>query len=386
MQLEVRDAKWRLSVCALARPVGISFDAASWRHRLVEAMTLLGACFVTLMLTATSAFADAPVGIAKSAPVSPDTARIELGRRLFFDKTLSADGTMSCASCHNPDKAFTDGRQLARGIGNQIGTRNTPTVLNAASNVFQFWDGRRKRLEDQVLDPFLNPGEHGIAGPGELVRLVRDKSDSRELITRAFGIAPDQLEAAHVAQALAAYIRTLDTTDSPFDRFLYAKQRDALAPHEVRGLELFRGRAQCASCHVIEEHSAPFADGEFHSLAIGFERIGARLPELAKRVAGASRAELDRMILSEPDVAALGRFAITLDPRDIGKFKTPSLRNVARTAPFMHDGSIATLEEAVEHEIYYRSQSLGRPLILTPTERAELIAFLRTLSGASNAR
>lgn len=306
----------------------------------------------------------------------------DIGRRMFFDQQLSADGQISCATCHVPEKAFTDGRKLAVGIGGQVGTRNTPSILNAGSSAFQFWDGRREHLEQQVLDPFVNPREHGLSSAAELVQIVQKNADYRRLMLAAFSIPPKEIQATHVAQALAAYIRTLESTDSPTDRFLYANQKEALTPEAARGLMLFRGRAQCASCHSITDQSAPLADDRFHSLAIGFERLGSRLPELARRVARAPRGDRDRLILEDSDIAALGRFAVTLDPRDVGKFKTPSLRNVALTAPYMHDGSIATLQEAVDHEIYYRSQAMGRPLVLTPTERTDLVAFLRALTSS----
>lgn len=312
--------------------------------------------------------------------------RIDLGRRLFFDSRLSANGKISCASCHDPDKAFSDGLALARGIKGRTGTRNTPSVLNAGYNVLQFWDGRRASLDEQVLDPLTNPNEHGLSNLDEALQRIRADEPYRVLFAQSYAVGPDQIDSAQVSNALATYIRSLSAGDSRVDRFLYAGDKAALSTIEVRGLELFRGRAQCASCHPIGEGSALFTDGGFHSLAIGFDRISSRLAGLGRRIAATPRARLDQLVLEEPDVAALGRFVVTLDPRDIGKFKSPSLRNVAMTAPYMHDGSIATLEEAVDHEIYYRSQTMGRPLVLTPTERSDLVTFLRALTSPHTPR
>ena len=147
-----------------------------------------------------------------------------------------------------------------------------------------------------------------------------------------------------------------------------------------RGLELFRGRAQCASCHTIGTKEALFTDHDFHSLGVGMPAIEARLPELARRAHGLERRDLDQAVLSQADLAALGRFLVTKRPADIGKFKTPSLRNVAVTGPYMHDGSVPTLEEALEHEVYYRGFASGEPLALTADEKAALLAFLSALT------
>lgn len=312
--------------------------------------------------------------------------RIDLGRRLFFDSRLSANGEISCASCHNPDKAFSDGLALARGIEGRTGTRNTPSVLNAGHNSSQFWDGRRASLDEQVLDPLTNPNEHGLPNLDDALQRIRADEPYRSMFMQSYAVGPDQIDTPQVGSALATYIRSLTAGDSPADRYLYSADKQALSASEVRGLELFRGRAQCASCHTIGDKSALFADGGFHSLAIGFDRLGPKLAGLARRIAATPRAALDQLVLSDRDVAALGRFVVTLDPRDIGSFKTPSLRNVTLTAPYMHDGSVATLDEAVEHEIYYRSQAMGRPLVLTPTERSDLLTFLRALTSPHNPR
>jgi len=314
-------------------------------------------------------------------PVTP--VKVALGQALFFDKRLSGDGTISCATCHQPERAFTDGKVLAQGIGGRIGTRNTPTVLNAVFNSSQFWDGRRASLESQALDPFLNEREHGLMDHARLLELLRNDVDYRKAFLDAFQIAPEAIRIEHVGKALASFEQTLVTGDSYFDHYYFKGDKSRLSPSAVRGLALFQGAAQCASCHTIDQHHALFSDNQFHSLSVGLSRIAQRLPDITTRLVKAREKgnNLDHTVLSNEDIAELGRFAVTLNPADMGKFRTPSLRNVALTAPYMHDGSVATLEEAVELEIYYRSAESGQPLILTPLEKADLVEFLKSLSS-----
>lgn len=312
-------------------------------------------------------------------PQSPE--KIALGRMLFEDKQLSADSTVSCATCHKPDAAFADGRALARGFNGQTGTRNTPSLLNVAFFSSLFWDGRRPSLEAQALDPFVNPREHGLPDRDALIGKIRDRADYRAAFQAAFGIVPDQIAPKHVAAAIAVFERTLFAGDSAFDRYEYGGEQTALTPAARRGLELFRGRAQCVHCHTIGKDSALFTDDHFHSLGVGFKKIAPQLGSIALEVARLGVGRLDHAVLSRPEVSELGRFVVTLQPPDIGRFKTPSLRNVALTAPYMHDGSIATLAEAVDREVYYRGIEANRPLILTPAERRDLVAFLESLTS-----
>lgn len=319
-----------------------------------------------------------------SAENSSSAARVALGRALFFDKRLSGDGAISCSSCHQPERAFSDGKVLAHGIGGRIGTRNTPTLLNAVFNTSQFWDGRRISLEAQALDPFVNAREHGLKDRSSLLNLLRHDPAYVKSFQNAYQIDSDGIQIEHVGKAIASFERTLISGNSHFDRFYFNNEKSALSSGAKRGLALFQGRALCATCHTIEKNHALFTDNQFHGLSVGWTRIARRLPELTARLvqARSQEVDLDQTILSEEDVAELGRFAQTLQARDIGKFRTPSLRNVALTAPYMHDGSIATLEEAIELEIYYRSAESGQPLILTPLEKADLLEFLKSLNGA----
>jgi cytochrome c peroxidase len=308
-------------------------------------------------------------------------AKAALGRIAFFDKRLSGDGTVSCASCHVPEKGYTDGVPLALGIGGLSGSRKTPSLLNVGLAASFFWDGRRPSLEAQALDPLFNPREHGLTDRAALIRLLRGDPVYRGAFRRAFGAEPGAVTLGHFGQAVASFERTLWAADSPFDRYEYAGDHSALSVAAQRGLSLFRGRAQCSVCHTLGDRSASFSDGQFHSLGVGFDKIAPRLAQTATRVANSAPNELDKLILSDADVAELGRFNVTKQPADIGKFKTPSLRNVALTGPYMHDGSVKTLGEAVETEVYYRSIEANHPLILTPAERSDLVEFLKSLTS-----
>lgn len=320
-----------------------------------------------------------PVPIPGDNPQTPE--KVALGRTLFEDRRLSADGTVSCSTCHLPDRAFTDGRTVAQGVQQRGGTRNAPTLINSAYLTSLFWDGRRETLEEQAADPLVNPVEHGLGSHGELLATVRADAAYAAAFRAAFGVSPESIEIEHVAKALAAFERTLVAGDSPFDRYRYGGDPAALSVAQIRGLALFAGRAGCTTCHTIGEEHALLTDHEFHTIGIGRQRVQPRLAERTTRLVRLSEAERDRGITSDPEVADLGRFAVTLKPGDIGRFRTPSLRNVALTAPYMHDGSVPTLEEAVEREVYYRGLEAGRPLVLTPQEKADLVAFLEALTS-----
>ena len=293
-----------------------------------------------------------PLGLDLAAPVPKENplsaAKVELGRALFFDPVLSVDRTLSCASCHQPARYFTHGRQRPIGTGGREGRRNAPSVLNVAYGRSFFWDGRAPSLEEQVLQPIQAGSELGL-DLQELVRRLRAQDTYRAAFREAFegdGITPD-----HVSRALASYLRTLRSGNAAIDRFLQGHS-DALPLDARRGFGLFVGRANCGACHI-----APlFTDHQFHNTGVSW---------------------------GSPDS---GRFEITEEDGDRGAFKTPSLRNVAGTAPYMHDGSIATLEEVIEFydhggnpNPYLDLDVL--PLRLTGDEKLALLAFLSALSG-----
>lgn len=337
-------------------------------------------------LFAASSATTLPLGL-PPLPVPPDnpqtSQKIALGKALFRDTRFSADQKIGCISCHKPERAFTDGLTVAKGLRDQEGTRNTPTLLNVGYLESQFWDGRRASLEDQAKDPFVNPFEHGLADHAMVLRTIREDKTYVSAFREAFGVEPRAIALKHVVRALANFGRSLLAGDSPFDRYYFGGDKQALSPAAVRGFELFRGKARCDTCHAIGARDALFTDHQFHSLGVGREYIASQLAHITKRVVATSPEEMDKLIFSQPDVAALGRFVVTRKPADIGKFKTPSLRNVALTPPYMHDGSVATLEEVVEHELYYRGIAANRPLILTPQEKADLVTFLKSLTSAS---
>lgn len=316
---------------------------------------------------------------------SPDAAlhaqRIALGQQLFNDPALSADGAVRCASCHVPEKAYTDGRAVAIGVYGHAGTRNTPSLLNiaAAKESSFFWDGRRTALEQAVLDPLTNPVEMGLHDQAELIRRITQSSAYRAAFTQAFPdgstIVPDK-----VGTALSAYVRSLTPPESAFDRYLHG-DRTALNPRAQLGLALFQGKAGCVECHRLEGSPPVLTDHAYHRTGVGLEGITANLPVLTESVIAQSLqgSAIGDRVATHMDEAQLGRFNVTQEPADIGLFRTPSLRGVSHTAPYMHDGSVPTLEDAIDREVYYRSLQAGRPLNLSVEDRIDLSTFLQSL-------
>src|SRR5437868_10222427 len=248
-----------------------------------------------------------PVPIPTDNPPTRET--IALGRRLYYDPQLSADGTISCASCHASQFAFGDSRKVSVGVGGKTGTRHAPTVINSAYNAFQFWDGRSPSLEDQAKGPIANPVEMAHSLDGVVNRLQAD-SKYRELFKKAWGT--DQITIDMVAKSIASFERTVIAGNSPFDRFYFGHDKKALSPAAQRGFRLFTDpkKANCAVCHTIGKEDALFTDNKFHNLGIGADTRGN---------------------LNDP-----GRYAISKQDADMGCFKTPTLRNLANRAPFMH--------------------------------------------------
>ena len=280
-------------------------------------------------------------------PTVPDS--VTLGRQLFRERLLSRDRSLACVDCHRPDRAFTDGRAKAVGVYGRRGPRSVPTIVNRAWGESFFWDGRIETLEAQVLQPILAELEMDLSIE-EAVERLRVTSPYPAAFRETFG---RDVNRDDLARALAAYVRTIQSGASPFDRYVWGEP-DALSSEEQAGLRLFRGRANCTACHV----GPNLTDEEFHNTGVFWGR--------------------------QPYDA--GRVVVTGVPEDTGKFKTPTLREVARTAPYMHDGSIATLEEVVDfydrggNDNPFRDREL-RPLRLTEDEKTALVAFLRSLSG-----
>jgi cytochrome c peroxidase len=318
---------------------------------------------------------------------NPQTVeKIALGERLFNDVRLSQDGSISCASCHHKDKAFTDGQRVALGLKQQEGFRNAPTVVNSAFYQRLFVDGRAASLEEQALGPFLSPVEHGLKNAQDIVNIVNTDSSYKVQFAHVFNIDEDKITAELIAQAIASFERTLIAGNSAFDRYLFGRDRSALTQSEARGMRLFRRKGNCSNCHEIGGINALLMDNRFYNLGVGFERINSEIAEFVAVVrAGGSPDDFD---FTEAQRAELGRFNITHVIADIGKFKTPTLRNIALTAPYLHDGSLQTLEEVVE---YYDQggeknpflDSAIFPLHLTDQEKQDLVAFLKALTSQS---
>ena len=310
--------------------------------------------------------------------------KIALGKQLFNDKRFSADGTISCASCHHPDKAFTDGLPVAKGIKGQLGTRNAPTVLNAAFYQTLFLDGRANSLENQALGPFVTPIEHGLDSHQAIVDVVQKDSTYTQQFSKVFAVQANSINIGHVVKAIASYERTLISGDSPFDRYLYGRDHSVLSDSAERGLGLFKNKGNCVTCHEISWNNALFTDNRFYNIGVGFNRLTPVLDEFISSInQGISS---DGFPLAALQRSELGRFSVTKQVADIGRFKTPTLRNIALTAPYMHDGSMLTLEEVVEH--YDKGGDKNKfidtkifPLHLTQQEKQDLVEFMKALAS-----
>jgi cytochrome c peroxidase len=335
--------------------------------------------------------ATAPLGL-PPVPVPADNAqsadRIALGRKLFFDRRLSFNGTMSCAMCHVPEQGFTSNElATALGVEGRSLRRNAPTVLNIAYHPVLFHDGREHSLEQQVWGPLLAANEMANPSIGQVVARLRGLDDYRGLFERSFGGRPATVET--IGQAIAAYERTLVTGGSRFDRWRFGGEAGALDPTEREGFRLFAGKARCAACHLVGERTALFSDFRYHNTGIGWRRVYGASARVRVELAPGVFTEVERKAIDavfEPPQADLGRFEVSVDPDDRWAYKTPMLREVALTAPYMHDGSIATLEDVVE--FYDRGgvdnpgkSPLVAPLGLAVSEKAALVAFLKALTG-----
>ena len=285
-----------------------------------------------------------PVPIPVDNP--PTASSIVLGRRLFYDANLSKDKSISCSSCHDPQRGFADPRERSLGVGGATGLRHAPSLLNAAYLPLLFWDGRARSLEAQVGVPMADPLEMNQAHEAAVAKLRRDPS-YKTLFRNAFG--SDEISMKRVENALASFERTLLSGNSAFDRYKYQGRKDALSAAQIRGLAAFEDplRGNCASCHTIGRKYALFTDGEFHNTGEGV---------------GDNEQPLDP-----------GRYRVTGLDKDRGSFLTPSLRDVALTAPYMHDGKVATLEGTFEH-------NANGAFHLSADQRKDLLEFLKSLT------
>jgi cytochrome c peroxidase len=316
-------------------------------------------------------------------------AKVELGRRLFFEPRLSADSTVSCATCHDPKRAFTDGKRIAEGIGGRTGVRNSPTLLNAMFNAGQFWDGRAGSLEEQAKMPLINSIEMGNRSLDGVVDRIASMPEYTRDFGRVFGSA---VTIENIAKAIGAFERTLVSANSPLDRYL-AGDVNAMSEPARNGLTLFRGKARCGVCHALNQNFAAFAtfpfltDMNYRNTGIAANYVG--FDSLARRAMSASRersSEPTTEVLKHERAGELGRFLISGNTLDVGAFRTPSLRNVELTAPYFHDGSAATLEDVVRYYVKGGNPNANRdwqlePVSLTESEQRDLVAFLKALTS-----
>ncbi len=299
---------------------------------------------------------EAPLGldgdlivIPKNNPLTKE--KVELGKLLFFDKRLSTNNTIACASCHMPSLAFTDGQPVSTGVHRLQGGRSAPASINRLFSSAQFWDGRAVTLEDQSTGPFVSPVEHGFANHDELVEKLKGIKGYEPLFQKVF---QGPVTKDRIGQAIASFQRTLISGNSPYDRFDYGGEENAISPEAQRGLKLFLKKARCTRCHS----GFNFTDEKFHNLGIDWDK----------------------------EHIDLGRFTVTKNAEDIGAFKTPTLREIARTAPYMHDGRFATLRQVVD---FYDGGGIKNPhqdntiipLKLTEQEKDDLVEFLHSLNG-----
>lgn len=314
-------------------------------------------------------------------------SQVALGRKLFFDRRLAFNNTNSCSMCHIESQGLTS-HQSATAIGMEGRSlnRNTPALYNVAYQKTLFHDGRETDLAQQAWAPLLSPLEMANPSIGYVVDKVRSLEDYKGLFEEAFD--GEGISMQSIGAALASYQRTLLSGNSRFDRWYYGKQADVLTAEEKAGFELFSGKGNCTSCHLIGETSALFTDHKFHVTGIGYyNAIGAGSKVANVELAPGVFIQMkhsDMESFSTPRINDIGRFAITLEEKDRWAYKTPSLRNVEFTYPYMHDGSLKTLEEVVDFYdkggIQHDGNKAIKPLGFSAEEKANLVAFLKTLS------
>jgi cytochrome c peroxidase len=333
----------------------------------------------------------APIEMTRAAipadnPQTPE--KISLGQKLFFDRRLSVDGTVSCSTCHDPALAFTDRKRTSVGVKGGVGQRNAPTILNALYNKTQFWDGRVNTLEEQAALPIVNAVEMGHPNLDAAVAQIAAVAEYQQAFQRIFG---RPLNGADLLRAIASYERTQLSFDSPFDHFI-AGDKNAIDASAKRGWELFNNQARCNKCHALTDTQRDVTnliDNDFHN--IGILAVQHKVVPLARQaeqlIKTGDTTAIDRAAI-QSDMSALGRFLITKQEKDIASFKTPNIRNVLVTGPYFHDGSQETLWDVIDH--YNKGAGLQnpyldediQPLALTENDIDDLVAFMASLTSA----
>ncbi|MBT4032842.1 MAG: photosynthetic protein synthase I, partial [Methylococcales bacterium] len=321
-------------------------------------------------------------------PLTKD--KVQLGRKLFYDRRLSLNNTFSCAMCHIPEQGFTN-NQLKTAVGFEGRTvrRNAPSLFNVAFNATLFHDGRETSLENQVWGPLLAANEMANPSIGYVIEKIKASADYAGLFQRAFkrGVSMET-----VAMAIASYERTLNAADSRFDRWFFNDQKDVLAPLAQQGYRLFVGKARCASCHTLTNQAALFTDEQWHNTGLGYqEALKSKPSQQRVQLAPGQFVTVDSALIatvSEQKVSDLGRYEVTQDPKDKWRYRTPSLRNISLTAPYMHNGQFSTLQQVVN---FYDQGGIENPdldplivpLHLTGQEKKALVYFLEALTGST---
>ncbi|MEY2492925.1 MAG: cytochrome c peroxidase [Verrucomicrobiota bacterium] len=318
-------------------------------------------------------------------PQTPE--KISLGQKLFFDRRLSANGTVSCSTCHDPALAFTDRKPTSVGIQGRVGQRNSPTILNALYNKTQFWDGRVNTLEEQAALPIVNSVEMGHSSLDAAVAQISAVEEYQQAFRNVFGRPPNSPD---LLRAIASYERTQLSFDSPFDHFI-AGDKNAISESAKHGWELFNTQARCNKCHALTDNQRDvtvFTDNDFHNIGIGIIRhnVVALARQAEQLIKSGDTAAIDRTAI-QTDMSAVGRFLITKQEKDIASFKTPDIRNVLVTGPYFHDGSMETLWDVMDH--YNKGDGLQdpyldedmQPLALTESDIDDLVAFMASLTS-----
>lgn len=309
--------------------------------------------------------------------------RVALGQKLYFEKRLSADGTVACATCHDVTRGFTDQLAVSEGIKKQHGRRNAPTTLNVALLQALFLDGRAPSLEDQAKLPIVNPVEMGMPDGTAAANAIQDDPEYQNAFRKAYGRAVNYED---IGRAIAAFERTLTFIDSTFRRFL-AGDMKAISDEAQQGWVLFNEKARCVACHPMNPSNPLGTDNRFHNIGVSarhqdFESLANKALKALQE--DPSEQKLDELALGT-DMSELGRFMVTKNRSDIGAFRTSQLLNVGITPPYMHDGSIETLWDVMDHynkggEANLYLDGGMEPLALTEKEIDQLVAFLFTLT------
>jgi cytochrome c peroxidase len=334
-----------------------------------------------------------PLGLsAVPVPVNNqvNAEKIALGRKLFFDRRLSLNNTFSCAMCHIPEQGFSSNEMAtAVGIEGRTVRRNSPTIYNVGYASLLFHDGRENTLEQQVWAPLLAHNEMGNPSIGYVIDKIKSLPDYSGLFEQSFNQEPNMIT---VGQAIASYERSLNSANSAFDRWYFGQQKNSMTASAQRGFQLFNGKAGCSSCHIIDSTFALFIDNQLHNTGIGYQESMQKTAEKHKiQIAPGVIIEVDNhhvASVSEAKANDLGRYEISQNPQDRWKYKTPSLRNINLTAPYMHNGSVSTLEQVVRFYnqggvINENLDPLIKPLNLTETEINDLVEFLKSLTGSN---